>query len=636
MLEILSELLTIVENGIQYSTMSKRLLATFVLVDIYGKFMRGAEIELGGVKFHSFASRIVTFVIDRIFLLVELHPVELETEQEVKSLLNLLIRLVEAHSDLCHLVLDKIHFSIKCLAEKHGQVMGRGAVDLSGHESLLGESKTVITTKLMLYISKVLVSCLESVDKAGALTAQVHVSVKLVVEDVHNCSLFDCYTHTIYSILLWSHITYYCMQNGIEENNNLVRNLGIPDHDFSVQHEIFTLECSKKLLVGKDNWLAYKAGKYAACHGAWFAAAFIFWQLVKLVQSHHCSCWLKSLAEFAHSEMKVQFLLLPKQGSGLLNWLETYGISGVPFGDGLHDTGKGTSSKVNSSSHIDNLTSVCKILHSSEELLGATSRSATTFGFQRWFLSLRAKVIENVVDMLKLLDTIPLTEDKISTNQQVNGNNMVEIPELLLNINSLVHPLTQMSLRLKRLAQEFDLIATSFIGMDCKSFMTISVLALSCSLLAFSSGFALFITNLHATKSSTNSDLEKSEENLFPILILDLMSRLWLVDRETSTKLILLLNACGQPRSYFPPQSSNHILDIGTETRSIITLCSFAVAGAVALQNDANRVHHDFIQSRLTSDSLQLLLNIITKWVQIPFRTPTYFFRIRYVVCYNF
>lgn len=637
-LEVLSELLTIVENGIKYSSMSQRLLAIFVLVDIYGKFIGGRETNSDGGNFHSFASRLLFFVVDRIFfLLVEHHSVELETEQqEVKSLINLLHRLVEEHSDLCHLVMEKICMSVKCLAEKHGRVMGGDELDLSDHEVLHGESKTVITRNSMLKISQVLASCLESVDKAGAMTAQIHASMKLLVDDLHSCSLFDCYTHTIYSILFWSHNRFYCLRSGVEEINNVVKNLGLTHCDFSMQYEKFTLECSKKILVGKDYWLAYIAGKYAACHGAWFAASFIFCQLVKLVQSHPLRCWLKSLAEFAQSEMKVQFLLLPEKGYAISNWLESYEISGVTFGNDLHDTEKGRASKVNSSNRIDNLLGVCRILHSSKELLCSTSTSANIFCFQGWYLSLRVKTIGNVVEMLKLLDTIPLTEDNINSNQQLNGNNLVAISESLLNINSLVQSLTQVSIQLERLAQEFDLMTKSFNVIDRKSFMNISALALSCSLLAFTAGFSVLIANLQGMKSSTSSAFQKSEESGFRRLVLDLFRRLQHVDCETSTKLMLLLNASEHPRSHLTKRLMNHNLDISTDTESIITLCSFAVNGALDLRDGATKMHHDSTQSRLTSDSLLLLLITTTKWLQIPFRTPTYFFRIRFVFCYHF
>ncbi|KAA8537247.1 hypothetical protein F0562_027066 [Nyssa sinensis] len=376
------------------------------------------------------------------------------------------------------------------------------------------------------------------------------------------------------------------------------------------------------MLAGKDNWSAYRAGKYAACQGAWFTAAFIFGHLTTAVQSNSCFFWLESLAQFAHSERKVQLLLSPKQDSILVNWLEIEKIFVVPLKNDFGKIDKGTAWKINFPNYIENLVEACNL---SEEAMGSTIRAGHDFCFQQWFLALRVKVLESVVDILKLLGSLPLTQDHVSNDGQIEGIIMGESLRLQ-GTTSLVSSLTQISFRLKRVAQEYDLIATSFIGMDRKSLKIISELALSCSLLAFSTGFALFIPNLHA-KNFVICGLENSN-CLHAMLIQDLFGRLWHIDCETSTKLRLLLKICGQSKNSFLLQSRNQILTV-YEARAISAVCSYAVTGVVSLQNEANRLHDDEILSQVTNNGLQLLLGITMKLMRIPFQTPNHFFRVR-------
>ncbi|KAL8105638.1 hypothetical protein AgCh_029440 [Apium graveolens] len=592
MFELLSELLTIVENGIQSSTLSNRVL--YVLVDIYCKFMERADSKVDREGLHHLASRVITSIVYPIFALKE--------DSEVKSLISLLLHLVHARTVLAGLVLEKIIDSVK--------LMNKGKRTLSSHEPELGDTKRV-KTKAMLYICKVLISCLEIVDKTGVLTTEVHATMKLLVEDAHRYNLFDNNTHMVLALLFMSYFTHYRLWSNIQETGNLNKPGTSDQRDF-VNLGISTLNCSNELLTRKDNWMAYKAGKSAACHGTWFVAAFIFRKLIRLAQSHCCVSWLNFLADFANSEMHIQFLTSPKQCSDLLNCLESHGIS---------------TSTLGSPNYIDNLVNACKILHSSEGMLNITSKSATAFGFQHWFLSLRACFLENVVDMFRLLDAISNAKD--DNNQHTNEVNMVENSQCSQTVNSLVHPLTQISLKFRRLAQELDLIAVSFIGMDYKSVLIISALALSCSLLAFSVGFVLYSPNIQAMKCLTHFDSEKCKDSLYPMLILDLFSRLWHVDCEITSKLMMLLDACGLPRSSYIPQPRNHILDDCYETRTLVTLCGFAVGQAVGMQNDANRLHDNTLSPQLAIDGLHLLVNITKEWMQIPFQTPSYFFRIR-------
>lgn len=582
-----SRILTILENATLSSVMAKRLLAIRVIVDILGTFVERKEKALDGVDSTYLASWLISFVIDQIGLLIklvlDLHQLDSERELEGQSLLGLLLFLVEKYPDLGGMVLDKICLLIEYIASNHNQAMGTSEPDLSGHEikEVRGQNSKLIASKLLLFIPKMVVACLENLNDAGTVTTQVLDTVEKIVELLRGCSLFDCFTFTVCTFIFHSHINYCCLFKEIEEIDNLDRKLSISLEDYLGQRELLTLECAKKMIERKEYWSAYKLGKYAACQGTWFTAALIFKHLTTVVQSNSCDQWLKSLSEFAHSERNVQLLKLP---------------------------------------NIENLIEACNSLRLSEETMGAMATSGHALCFQRWFLSLRSRVLESVADMLKLYH-VPLTLDNLDNDGQVEGSIVVEGLSFSLEVTSV---LSQISSRLNMLARKYDLIVTSFRGMDKRSLETISAHALFCSLLAFGTGFSLFFPKLHI-----ENILGKSEEYLHGLLIQDLAFRLQQVDCEASAKLGSLWRVYSKPKSSFL-HSRSQMLNVSCEARCLLTVCSYAVTGVVALQNEANNAHDVQILHRVTKYGLQLLLDIITKSMSIPFQMPNYFFRVRY------
>ncbi|KAK9272028.1 hypothetical protein L1049_002397 [Liquidambar formosana] len=609
-----SKLLTNVENASQSPIRLKRLLAISVLVNISSKLRERTELESGKVSFTSLPSRVISLAIVQINLLVkqvlEFCQTDSEVVREGQRLLNLLLLLVVEHPNLGIFALESM------VNMMHDRVMAIIQPELVNEIlEYEGEKSTSIRSKLMFYVHKFLVACLEILNEAGAITKQVLHKVKLMVKHVHQCSVFDWYTHTIYSLLLHFHVMWDSIENENEESYKLDRNL-----DMSVLVNL--VEPGVKRLPGNDNWSAYRAGKYAACQGAWLTASFIFEQLVTKVQSHSCYCWLKFLAQLAHSERKIQLLFLPKLGSSLVNWLEVNKIFITPSWDDLCEATQDAAGNVNLPDCCEKLVRAYESLSFSQERLETIVTSGEAFYFQRWFLAIRIKVLETVLDILKLLGTSPLNQDNITNSEQVASSDKVNSPKLHQQINSL-YSLTQISFRLKRLAQEFDLISTCFIGMDGKSLKIISSLALSCSLLAFSTGFALFIQNL------PSCGLENLGNSSHAMLVQNLVGRLWHIDHETITNLWFLLKVSGHPNTSFHLLSRNQIMSIGCEARYILSVCSYAVTGVIRLQNEVNRVRSEEILSRVAKDGLQLLSDIIKKWMCIPFRTPKYFFQVR-------
>ncbi|TXG57895.1 hypothetical protein EZV62_015724 [Acer yangbiense] len=614
-----AELLAIVDNASRSPIASKSFQATEMLVSVVTKFRR-TEMGSDGVCTLPLPSQLVSLIMDQITLLVkpllDLSQFYSTVFQKVQSLLNLLLLLVGEHPDLGFLVLDKVHLFIEHLVNTYNNVMVGRQADSAVDVEFIEEQNKATTSKLVCIINRILMSCLESLNEAGAITNQVFDKVKLLVECVCRCNLFDCYTHTIYS-LLHSYVIWGCMVNGDEEAGRVHRTSHIFCQNYFIVHELCSLEFAHRMLIQRDSWPAYKAGIYAICHGAWISADFMFAQLIMNVQSDTCRCWLKSLSKWVYSERIIQLLILQKQGPISGNCFEIKEFLITLSRDDLSEIGQ-VAGNTNEPDYSQALVVAHQRLCLAGNALETNFTSGKTFCFQRWFLALRAKVLGALVEIFKALSAIPYKQDNI----QVGENMMVESHKFLKQI-------TQTSFQLKRLSQEFDLIATSFIGMDCKSSKIIKALALSCSLLAVSAGFALYIPSLPVFETLTTCGLEISQNCSPTIVIQNLVGRLWNLDREICTNLCLILETSGWSQNCFHLQSGNQIFNNGCEVKDVVDVCRYAVCGIVCLQNEANKVHNEDNLSQITKNGLQLLSKVILKWIRIPFRAPKYFFRVR-------
>lgn len=195
--------------------------------------------------------------------------------------------------------------------------------------------------------------------------------------------------------------------------------------------------------------------------------------------------------------------------------------------------------------------------------------------------------------------------------------------------NGWVYSCQEISYQLKRIAHEFDLFATSAIGIDRESsMMIISAFALSCSLLDFSTTFALSIPS-HASARLGNCGLGSSQQRLSIALVQDLLARMWLLDSEVSLPLLRLLKIYQNSDICLLLESQSQAADFSFEGRVIAKLCRYSVLGIVGLQNESNSLCSAEDPTQKHHAGLQLLLNIISKWMQIPFRCTSHFFQLR-------
>ncbi|KAG6638861.1 hypothetical protein CIPAW_10G061900 [Carya illinoinensis] len=616
----ITKLLIIAEDSSQSPIMSKNFLFIQVLVDISIKLRGVREMESGLFGSSPLPSRVILLIIDQITLLVkqllDLCQIDSPVFQGVHSLLNLLVLLVREYTDLGVLVLDKISLFTEYVANVHDHVMAKRQSDILFHEmDSKRKKRTVIKSKLLHIVYRFVVAYLENLNEARALSVIVFERVKLLVEVVCKCSSFDCYSCTIYSLLLHHRIFWGCLVKGSEESCSHNRD---SINSYLVEKETITLESASKMLKDGYYWPAYKAGTYAACQGDWFTSAFIFQHLITKVQSDICYCWLTSIFQLANSERKLHLLVLPIQGSTLADWLKK---NEFPASFDLSEVRRDTAGNNKEPNYCEEFVGAYEGISSSGKTLEAAVRTGQEFCFQRWFLHVRAKLLRALVDILRILRTIPFNLDNISNNVKVKRSVLVEclksLPEVI-----------QVSLRFKKLAQEFDLIATSFIGMDSKSSKVISSLALSCSLLAFSTGFIFFVPGL-PTDGLTSCGLGNLENSLRVTLKQNLVGRLWHVDHEISRNLCQLFDVSGQLKMCFDLQCRNKILKVGCEEKDILSICSYAVYGIIGLQ-EVNEENNEHILSQVAKGGLQLLWSIIMKWIHIPYQTPRYFFKVRY------
>ncbi|GMJ06275.1 defective in snRNA processing 1, EMBRYO DEFECTIVE 1895 [Hibiscus trionum] len=599
-----ARLLAILENASQSPIMSKSLAALRILTDMSTKLWARTNSESFAVHSSPLPLQVISLVMAQVRSLVKPSSDPCQTRnrifQEVKSLLNLVLQLVGEHPDLGVTVLGEISSFIKYFANLNENVLASKQIASGEVIDFEEDMCKAFRSKLLSSIHGFMADCLQILNEAGAITITVFDKVQLLVEHLHHGRVFDYYTCTVYSLLLHSRLV------GI-----------LIEHPF--KQELATLEHACKMLSERDNWHAYKAGVYAASQGAWITATFIFAELIKRVQSDSCHCWLKSLVQFSHSEAKLWLSSLPKQESLLVG---SVGMNEIPafLKDNFGELGKDAAGNDSVPNYRVVLVGAYQNACSSIETLERVVISRKTFCFQRWFFSLRTKFLGAVGKILEVLDT----------SKQGTFSNIIEVQNNPLTNVKCLEKFTHFSFRLNKLAKEFDLINSSFIGMESESLKVIATLALSCSILAFSAGFPVFFPNLSAHENLRTRDQEDSKQsNLSLMLLQDLLGRLLHIDQEISMDLCLLLESGGCPRKCSHLQSRNCILKSGHEVKDILNITRHAVSTVIRLRSETNRIENEAIISQVTKNGIELLLDIIGKWLRIPFQMPKQFFNTR-------
>lgn len=368
------------------------------------------------------------------------------------------------------------------------------------------------------------------------------------------------------------------------------------NHKLRICTEIKALRLVKKITEKRNYWDAYKIGIYSCCEGLWFCSAFIFKKLVGLSKLNVYNSWFKFLLLFSASETEIRLLLFPKPGLQLVQELNKEVDSSeedTVSCEGINNDYE----NVNVHSFEGKLCRVCETLHSLDQIL----ESNFEFYLQRWFVSLRMRFLESVIELSRI----------ISKNEIGNGN----LKGFLLDLFSC-------TIKFTHLAKEYDLIAISYLETDSKSHEIISSLALVCSLLAFCTGFLLaFLPQVDGTSFS-----------IIPVLE-DLFGRLHGFGTETTPRWEQFLppdsEVIGLLGSFQPRKYKGHF---GTFHSDCQSLCEFALSGLDQLRDSFTKeLLEDAGRSTFLHKGVEFLSEVLLNCIGLNLRLPKRFFKIRYV-----
>ncbi|CAH2078476.1 unnamed protein product [Thlaspi arvense] len=605
----LHQLIAIVENASHLQIFSGGCLAISILVDIWKQIVRTAEIRSVEVSSTSLPLQLVVLIMDRLTLLGKScsDPFQADCELfgEIQDLFDVLLLLVDEKPEIRLLVLDKVRLFLEYIVNiTDGLRVTDGA-----HELLLGvisyksTRAAVVRSELLVSVHKFLIVFLENLDRDDSVLSQVNEKVKQITECVRSCSFFDCHTQMKFTLLLHSPIIWGFLVNEIGTNNDADGNSGFSLVADMFNYGVVSLECSTQMLTERNYWPAYRAGVYAARLGSWVTSALIFDQLKTNVQSDINCFWLKSLAYLSHAEGKFQLLLMPSASFKLVIWLRSSGY--------LPELSKDASGEF---AHCVALHEAYMNLQSSLGMLGNIKASSEVFCFQTWFLVLKTRILETVIDLVECLGLL---------NQDISSKKQVD--EKISTGYSSLQQLPRISIQLQKLAKEFDVLATCFIDIDHSSSSVIATLSLSCSVLAFATGIVLFLPGF---SFHDNFVPFTSQSGICSRLVQDLVQRLWKVDPEVCEKLSILVKA-NESRNCFHLEPRNQVLRVCSKVAMLLSICRDTLACIYGLQNRSNSMHEEDAMSEITKSCRNLLSQAIIKWMQIPFGIPKYFFNIR-------
>ncbi|ESW23192.1 hypothetical protein PHAVU_004G026300 [Phaseolus vulgaris] len=589
---------TVIENTSQHPASRNNCLAICILADFCCRTKDRAEIEnVFGCS--SLPSRVISLIKDHIKLmlmpLLEGGQNDLAICQELQYLLKIILTVVESHPSLGSLVLD----NIKEVIEYYFVTIA--STDPAVPSTLLavnfkGEKQSSFLVKFLSKIYRFLVAYLENLYVVGAVNTEVFSKVNILAEIVCQCSLIDCYTHILYHLLL--HTQPIC--DGLVHENDETRPVSC------------LVKCTtfvNKVLTGTNGWTAYKVGAHAACQGEWLLATIVFRSLIEKVKSDSCCSWLKTLFHYSSSEEKIQLLRQPKQGT---TSVELAGTIKFPLTHYYKDdTHPRLARNINDCNYYDQLSQSHVEVCSSLKILDASVTSSQAFCFQRWFLSLRARVLENLVGVVKALREVSLNVDQNLNQVEIESSDKLQFLKSYQDI-------TQFSLQLFRLAEEFDLLRASFIGMDSESSEVLAAHGLSSSVLAFVTAFGVSNVDQDSQRIFIG---DKTSSNLQALTIQNLRRLFWCVDHGTRASFSLLLNYFDLNEIRLSQGSGYRTCSIAYKDREVLNVCSYAVSSAACLLQKT--------ASQFTKNALSLASNTLIKLMHIHLRIPKYFFKVR-------
>ncbi|KAJ0988703.1 hypothetical protein J5N97_007059 [Dioscorea zingiberensis] len=482
--------------------------------------------------------------------------------------------------------------------------------------------------ELIVYIFRFVNACLTILDESDLVNSEVCSMINNIIDFIQQNGYGICIMYDLFRLRLHSSILCHSCSPSIESEHpdevSKSVNVGFPHNVWLFSQERQALDFIKKMIKTRNYWGAYKAGKCACSEGFWLAAAYTFRKLIECVQSESYRCWFKSLILLSGSESEVKLLLFPKAGTELINELHRDSDCGRPLSCSEEELSQYVEENYDFLGFERKLPRAYSRLCSSVQSLAAVGQSDGMYYFQWWFLSLRAKMLEIVAEMLGLLNSHKISKENLE--KEVKGNDHMGFGAGMPIIHDLVVGLANTSSQLNKLAKAYDTLATTFIDIDHSSVRSISRLALNCSLLAFTGALALNFPGLPSYENAISHSSQK--ESFVPTVLLhDLVERLWGMDDKIILALQQFFIGSGELADHL--QSRTQIDGPVHRDKDSLLISSFAVFNILKIQEDATKVKDGEDLCLLVMRSLKLLYNIIRKWMELPFQIPKYFFRVR-------
>ncbi|MQL96479.1 hypothetical protein Taro_029160 [Colocasia esculenta] len=566
-----------------------------------------------------------------------------ELKQKCSILLHHILRLIAEYPVLSLMVLDRLRSLIENLIHCHLTFDNKAChrydvsemeidVDKTNNFSESGECcrGNHAVSEIILHVCSFTVPCLLILDENGLAGPEVCAVLKLLVDCLQKSKFCNSDACEMVSFKIHSSVVpFHC---GIKEStmqmlseSELAVNPNLSEDNCWVHRERVTLGFARKMMGKRKHWMVYRVGKYSSHEGLWFAATYAFRKVIDEAKSESVLCWLKCLMLLAAAESEMKLLLFPKLGIKLISELCTdCGSDRSHEGateERMADYDGGIASMHDKR---ERLLRVHKRICSAQEVLPVVGTLAGAFWFQRWFLVLRGRVFEILLDILGHLGP-HFNNEKIHDTSGPGKESLSHFCSLSVeDINFLTSHFSCISFQLNKLAREYDFL-TSFVDMDFKSSRMISRIALCCSLLAFCVGFHVYLSGLSCCESITSN---VGCFGNFPSMLLDdLVGRLFYVYGMDATDLERYMPV-GWLRGCLP--SRKQISRFDHMDRNIIFVSRFAISSFQHLQQEAEKAKSNEDICGVFLKCLQLTRNILEKWMHFPFQAPKYFFRVRH------
>ncbi|XP_057838518.2 uncharacterized protein LOC131048544 isoform X1 [Cryptomeria japonica] len=578
--------------------------------------------------------------------------------REEHFLFNIVLRLVGECPTVCQTAIDCIKGMVEALVKR--KTIGKPENTKPSSENLQSSVNIDVEMpqclndgcefnrqnthfiKLMGTFCYYLLLCLDKLDAEGRLDCRVYSKVKqltICVSQLDSSNYLLCYLIPALLKSCQAHKFVLADETRImndydatyDKMKTMETDLCVFQDYYWAQDEKLTLDVASEMINKRSIWRAYKIGMHAACNGAWLAASSIFQCLVERVQSEACYCWLKSLTLLAKAENKIYAVLISSHGLRNLDEFQVITGAGKPDRSVIESHSPASHDFDFLSEFVNVMPEALNLNMTAIHSMSAAVNLDRTFEFQRWFLNLRGKLIKNAAELLGLLSRYSHMM-KTRIIQEKTYSNMEEglcsyQKQNMQRIKSLKAVLLKVSSKLLRLASEFDLLNTSFIDIDFKSFQCISSSALSCSLLSFCTLFVLHFPKVSIGDHKTSVLSYDINKQPYVAVIQDLAQRLRQMDATIWEELILFSSEIGDVNTCSMVMTC--MSSSGHQHRAILRLCKLAISGVLDIQEQAKRIKHETEFYKICQNGLKLLADVTLKWFHFPSQIPKYFFQTR-------